>query len=232
HLKLALEPYGERALDRFIAYEKPFEVTAEHRFVEDAAKPRAADGEAFTTIGELYISIEKGITDLPNAIVGAPAAQVGPDLVDFPDLVKVVDVESAQRAIRLITHQGEGNTTDRRDCHFGIFIGLREALLRAKKHNPRFEPAHRAISNPTVDASEAYGAPHGTLIGNAYSRDVAKLFDALYSLMLRMLGYTFNPGGSGSLRRSFGQGAIILMATVLKPLGEVLAQLPAADDRR
>ncbi|MEA3108093.1 MAG: hypothetical protein QOI88_2698 [Gammaproteobacteria bacterium] len=231
HLKLVLEPYGEAALDRFVAYERPLELMPEHRFVQDAARPRAADGESFRTIGELYDSIEQGIAALPNAIVGDPAAQVGPDLVDFPELVKVVDVASAQRAIRSVTHQGEGNATDRTDCHFGILMALREALLRAKKVDPAFEPAHRALPNPTTDASEQYGAPHGSLIGNAYSRDVAAAFDALYSLMLRMLGYTWSPGGSMAVRRSFGRGAIILMASVLKPLGEALTQLPASDDR-
>ena len=55
----------------------------------------------------------------------------------------------------------------------------------------------------------------------------AKLFDSLYSLMLRMLGYTFTPSGDPALRRTFGQSAIIMMATVLKPLGEALAQMPA-----
>jgi Ferritin-like len=231
HLKLALEPYGEAALDRFVAYEKPLELMAEHRFVQDAARPRAADGDAFRTIGELYESIENDIAALPAAIVGDPAAQVGPDLVDFPDLVKVTDVASARRAIRSITHQGEGNATDRIDCHFGIFMALRDALLRAKLVNPTFEPAHRTLPNPTTDASEDYGAPHGSLIGNAYSRDVAAAFDALYSLMLRMLGYTWSSGGSVDVRRAFGQGAIIVMATVLKPLGEALTQLPASNDR-
>src|SRR5882724_8990093 len=52
HMKLAAEPYGESALDRFVAYEKPFALLAEHRFVQKAAAPRAADGAAFTTIGQ------------------------------------------------------------------------------------------------------------------------------------------------------------------------------------
>jgi hypothetical protein len=231
HLKLALEPYGEAALNRFVAYERPLALIAEHRFVEESARPRAADGDAFRTIGELYDSIDKEIAALPDAIIGNPLVQVGPDLVDFPDLVKVVDVDSARRAIRSITHQGEGNAIDRTDCHFGIFMALREALLCARQVNPAFEPAHRTLSNPTTDASEEYGAPHGSLIGNAYSRDVAVAFDGLYSLMLRMLGYTWSPGGSMAARRSFGRGAIILMATVLKPLGEALTQLPASSER-
>jgi hypothetical protein len=47
--------------------------------------------------------------------------------------------------------------------------------------------------------------------------------------MLRMLGYTFTPCGNDELRQTFGQGAIVMMATVLKPLGETLAELPATD---
>jgi len=231
HMRLALEPYGERALTRFIGYETPANLLPEHAFAADISKPRPADlAGNFRTIGELYDLIETGIAGLSNAIIGDPSAQVGPDLVDFPDIVRVDDVESARRAIHLITHQGEGNETDRTDCHFGIFVTLREALQAARKRNPEFSPAHPSIVNPAVDTSEAYGALHATQIQNPHTRQVATLFDSLYSLMLRMLGYTFTPGGSAALRHAFGQGAIIMMATVLKPLGETLAALPANDD--
>lgn len=232
HMRLALEPYGERSLDRFIAYEKPAELLPEHAFVEKMAKPRAADGDNFQTIGELYHLIERGIVELRDAIIGDPDAQVGRDLVDFPDIVKVVDVESALQAIHLVTHQGEGNETDRADCHFGIFLELHKALAREKKHNPKFEPAHPTMLNPATDTSEEYGAPHASLIENPHTREVAQLFDGLYSLMLRMLGYTFTPCGTPELRRAFGQSAIIMMATVLKPLGEGLCQMPAKEDGR
>src|SRR6266851_4499582 len=43
HMRLALEPYGERALERFIAYEKPAELLAEHSFAERIVKPRTDD---------------------------------------------------------------------------------------------------------------------------------------------------------------------------------------------
>lgn len=228
HMRLALEPYGEVALDRFIGYEKPTQLLKEHSFVEDMVKPRLADnGTNFRTVGELYDTIENGIVQLSNAIIGDPAAQVGPDLVDFPDIVRVVDVDSAREAIHRITHQGEGNAQDRDDCHFGIFLALRDALKQEKKRNSRFAPAHPTVDNPAVDRSEAYGASRATQINNAYSADVARLFDGLYSLMLRMLSYTFAPGGEFDLRRTLGQGAILLMATVIKPLGEALTGLPA-----
>jgi hypothetical protein len=59
---------------------------------------------------------------------------------------------------------------------------------------------------------------------------LSTLFDGLYSLMLRMLGYTFSPCGSVELRHTLGQSAIMVMATVLKPLGEALTALPASDE--
>jgi Ferritin-like len=230
HMRLALEPYGESALDRFVGYEKPTQLLKEHKFVEDMIKPRAADnGANFRSVGQLYDLIENGIVQLKNAIIGDSEAQVGPDLVDFPDIVRVVDVDSAREAIHRVTHQGEGNEKDRDDCHFGIFLALRDALKEAKKRNPRFAPSHPTVNNPAVDRSEAYGASHASKITNSFSADVARLFDGLYSLMLRMLSYTFAPGGGFDCRRTLGQGAIILMATVIKPLGEALTGLPAGN---
>ena len=227
HMRLALEPYGARALDRFIGYEKPAQLLEEHAFAEEIVKPRA--GDEFRTIGELYDQIEAGIQNLRDAIIGEPSSQVGPALIDFPDIVRVVDVDSALKAVHLVTHQGEGNETDRSDCHFGIFLKLREGLEEEQRRNPEFAPAYPCIRNPAVNTAEAYGAPHATQIENSFTRDVASLFDGLYSLMLRMLGYTFSPCGEAQLRRSFGQSAIVMMATVLKPLGEALATFPATD---
>ena len=228
HLGLALEPYGERSLQRFISYETPAALSDEHAFVQSWIKPRGADrAREFRTIGELYQSIRRGLAALPNAFIGNPADQVGPDLIDFPDIVRVVDLASAERAIDRVTHQGEGNRTDRADCHFGIFIALHRALRNERTRNPRFSPAYPAMTNPTTDAAEDYGAPRARLIRRDEAKRIAHLFDALYSLMLRMLGYTFTPGGNTAARCTFGQSAIVLMATVLKPLGERLTQIPA-----
>lgn len=195
-----------------------------------SSKKLATEESAFQSIGELYGMIERGIMEVPDAIIGDPAAQVGPDLIDFPDIVGVVDLDSARDAIDLVTHQGEGNQTDRADCHFGIFLKLLEALDQEKRKNPAFSPAYPAMINPSTDTSEDYGAPRATLIRNQYARDVAQLFDGLYSLMLRMLGYTFTPSADPGLRRVLAQRAIVMMVTVIKPLGEALPLIPAKGD--
>ena len=226
HMRLALEPFGEAAIDRFIGYETPSDPLPEHAHF--AAMTKSDDGD-FRTIGELYGLIEGGIKALPNAIIGDSIDQAGPDLIDFPDIIRVVDVPSAVRAIQMITHQGEGNQTDRADCHFGIFLKLRDELAREKTLNARFSPAYPTIENPATDTSEEYGAPHATLIENLETRAVARAFDGLYSLMLRMLTYAFTPRGEPRLKRAFGQLAILMMVTVLKPFGEALVQMPARD---
>jgi hypothetical protein len=111
--------------------------------------------------------------------------------------------------------------------HFGIFKNLLKDFRHEKQQNPQFAPAYPAMTNPATDISEEYGARHATLIQEQFARDVARLFDGLYSLMLRMLGYTFTPCGDSGLRQASGQGAIVMMVTVLKPLGEELVQIPA-----
>src|SRR3982751_2063177 len=117
-----------------VNYEKPTQLLKEHSFVEEIIKPRATDTNfSFRTVGELYNTIEGGIVQLPTAIIGESAAEVGSDLVDFPDIVRVVNVDSAREAIHRVTHQGGGTGQDRDDCHFGIFLALRDALKREKK---------------------------------------------------------------------------------------------------
>src|SRR6266436_3797653 len=66
HMRLALEPYGEGALERFIGYEKPAQLLREHAFVEELVGPDSAqDAAEFRTVGELYEAIERGIRHLP-----------------------------------------------------------------------------------------------------------------------------------------------------------------------
>lgn len=223
NLPLQLESFGEAPLRRFIGFETPAQLLPEHSHFGREPPPE----EHFDSIGELYAIVKRGFESLPNAIIGDPDDQIGPDIVDFPDLVRVVDVASARRAIDMITDQGEGTGQDRADCHFGIFVNLLEALDNEKASNPKFSPAYETIVDPTTDASAQYGAPDGTLIEDGNTLNVAKTFDGLYSLMLRMLLYVFTPRGDRALKRQLGQSAILMMVTVVKPLGEALTQMPS-----
>jgi len=229
---LKLEPFGLAAIERFIAYELPAEVPAERMMMKTLGLT-AGDlrGQARETVGALYARIQKGIEALPEKelFIGDPAL---PELVDFPDIVKVVDLESAALAIRTITEQGEGTRADQKDCHYGAFLNIRDQFEaeneRAAKAGEPFEPARPVIENPVPRLRPDRAAGAVNLIEDPYTAAVAELFDAIYILMLRQLQYVFSdPPQKSDLAPRFAKTAIGLMPIVIKPLGEALTLLPA-----
>jgi hypothetical protein len=67
------------------------------------------------------------------------------------------------------------------------------------------------------------------LIGDPRTFQVTVLFDALYMLMVRLLQYVFDSATSNDHDelRPYAQATLQLMTTVIKPLGEALALMPA-----
>jgi Ferritin-like len=232
NLPLRLERFSLAALDRFIQYERPASV------IVRPENPLSGPAEpAFKTVGELYELIRSGFENIPEKtlFVGYPDRQVGADLVDFPDLVKVTDRASAVEAIRRITHQGEGVDDSREDCHFGLFRAIRRnyllELAAAEQSGETFAPVRMSISNPVADAALHLGVGAANLITDERTREVADCFDSIYGMMLRMLQYVFdNATSHETLLHQFGRRAIELMAAVIKPLGEALTLMPAGPD--
>ncbi len=236
HIPLSLTPFSVDTLSRFVAYEKPAEISEDHARVLRSLtvlQPPSEKQVAFHSIAELYDRILEGFEQLPDIFVADPARQTGTDTADFPDLVPVVDLESARRAIARIRLQGEGVASDRLDCHFGMFMAILITVLDLQRNHKAFEPARAAEANPTVLPLGSSGAPDAKPIKHPFSRDVALLFDGIYGLMLRMLSYAFS--ASGKSAQVLGKQAIRLMPTVVKPLGEALMLLPSdlpSDKRR
>jgi Ferritin-like len=236
---LKLERFGLPAIDRFIAYELPTEVPAERVMMKTsgltAGELRAGARE---TVGELYGRIARGLEAIPEneLFIGDPAQQIGPELVHFPDIVEVTGRASALKAIETITEQGEGTQADRTDCHYGAFLNIRDEFederARAAAAGQTFEPARQVIENPVPRLRSDHAAGAVNVIQDAYTAAVAELFDAVYILMLRQLQYVFSdhPQRENELVQRFARSAIGLMPTVVKPLGEALALLPAGVD--
>ena len=228
---IALEPFGPRSLRRFILYEHP-QAAAQGRDVKSLLNAAASDGEEidFSSVGELYRLIESGFRDIDEKelFIGEPNRQMTKDLVHFPDLVPVVDRASAIKAIEEITHQGEGTQHDRDDSHFGAFVAILGELLDSRKHGSGFSPARPAISNPSAGAERAYGA-NANPIEEPLAVKAAGLFDSTYSLMIRMLAWSFEFDAEGMEQqlKNFCAKAIDLMPRVLLPLGEGLMLMPA-----
>jgi hypothetical protein len=234
NLPIVLEPFGLRSLRRFIAYEHPQD-GAPSRALGELLRSGAGDGNedfAFGSIGELYRLIQSGFEtiDAKDLFIGAPTKQMTPEVVHFPDLVRVTDRDTAVQAIHTITHQGEGTRTDRIDSHFGAFVAMFKELLAASKDGKRFSPARPAITNPSARLERGYGAVANPL-EDPVAKPVAALFDSVYSLMLRMLAWAFEFDGATSepYLRSFCACAIELMPRVLLPLGEGLMRMPAGE---
>lgn len=234
NVPLETEPFGLKALRRFILYERPAEISPERALALGTDDLETDSPFRFSSVGELYRLIASGFGTIPEHIlfVGKPERQVGPELVDFPDLIRVTNRQTALLAIDMITHQGEGLAADRRDCHFGIFIAIREAYERevsaAEAAGMVFEPVRNTIANPVGQLDPALAAPGGNEIRDPYTVQVADIFNSAYGLMLRMLQYVFNDAATHEpLLTLFGRTSIQMMATVLKPLAESLTMLPA-----
>jgi hypothetical protein len=231
NVPIALEPFGPRSLRRFILYEHPQEVSVA---LDVKSMLRADDDDEaeteFGSVGELYQLIESGfsIIDEKELFIGVPTQQMHKDLVHFPDLVEVKDRASAVRAIHTITEQGEGTSHDRDDSHFGAFVAILKELLESRAQGSSFSPARPAMSNPSAGLARGYGADANP-IDDPLAAQLAGLFDSAYSLMLRMLAWSFEFDSAGNERqlKAFCSVAIDLMPRVLLPLGEGLMFMPA-----
>ncbi len=173
NLPIGAEPFSLGTIDRFIAFERP----------ESQIPAKGRRGGVFSTVGELYALIRHAFATIKEKelFIGFPDRQVGPDLVDFPQLVKVVDRASALAAIDLIVHQGEGLAEDRTDCHWGVFRGIRsgyvEAMHEADAEERIFAPARPVLSNPVALQAVDWAGEGANPIHDPHTAEIADCFD-------------------------------------------------------
>jgi Ferritin-like len=229
--RLALEPFGLTSLRRFILYERPENMSPELELktLLTFAGEDTQDIQ-FGSIGELYKLIESGFRNIDekSLFIGKPSQQMTKDLIHFQDIVPVVDRASAIKAIETIVEQGEGRHDDRPDSHYGAFIAILKELLDSNAQGSKFAPARPAMLNPSAALEPGYGA-NSNPIDDPLASQVAGLFDSAYSLMLRMLAWSFEFDSAGieDQLKKFCNVAIDFMPRVLLPLGEGLMLMPA-----
>lgn len=233
HLPLETKPFSLETIERFIAFEHPHDPAA----ASLPADP-GEDAPAYRSVGELYALIAASIEQLAGSglFIGDPTHQVGPELVDFPDLTRVDSQASALKAIETITEQGEGTPGDRDDSHYDIFQRVRisylQEIVTADANGDAYAPVRPCISNPATSAQPSLAAAAANPISDQQTAEIAEAFDAIYMFMLRLLQHVFDGATGDDLHelRPFAAAALQLMATVIKPLGEALALLPAGHD--
>ncbi|MDQ4068372.1 MAG: ferritin-like protein [Actinomycetota bacterium] len=208
-------------------------------------------GIPYRSIQELYEKIGRGFSTVsaalgePGLFVGRPQNQVfgGPgspqsgqmdDLNQYGvDTLAVTGLASAHEAVRLIVEQGEGVRVPPSylvHTHFCIFTQIRREMEQTGLGDIAARPV---VPNPmTVLQPDVAPRDEVTLIGNPSTLAVAELFNDCYEVMLLLLLYLYSDNvKSQAEANSVMHGAFFpFMTMFVRPLAEILTELPAFDD--
>jgi hypothetical protein len=202
----------------------------------------------WASVQELYEAIRSGFTLLSgelgerNLFVGRPSLQIfgGPsspqygtmnDLNQYGlDVIGVTDLASARQAITMILEQGEGisvNASYLRWTHFCLFTGIRNDMEEFDLGELGARPV---VRNPmTMLHPDVCPADEVTLLTNAHTIQVSKIFNQSYELMLLLLLYLYSDNVKSQTQvNSLMDAAFFpLMTMFIRPLAEILTELPA-----
>ena len=230
-----LVPFSDEALYRMLVFELPQgeplppppRVPESQRVTTESVQSFAAapDPLTYDYVGELYGKIADGFRriDEEELFIGPRSAQVDNRWSVDLDLRQVVDRSSALAAIEDIVVDGEGSPTGRSSSHYGRFARIRQEY----EESGFFAAARPVVVNPRTRLIR--DAPTGgTLLVEERTRRVAELFNGAYGSVLLMLEHFFGstsetPEQRAVLRASTSQ----MMSVAIRPLAEVLTELPA-----
>ena len=255
-IQLTLEPFSRETIERLLCFEMPeagiLSEAKQRYFDEIAARvrteqslrlgPQSNEARApgpfevdYRTVGELYHKIESGFTSIPEEklFIGPREAQANARYLDLGgQLTPVVDRASACAAIERIVEQGEAPKSDHPDAHFAVFDTIRREFERAtadaEEHGIPFEPVRPVVSNPmTQSYCDTKG---GCVVADPLTHELSDIFNVCYDTMLLMLVRFFSHTDETEEElRLLARGTLRLMASVLRPLGEALAKMPAGE---
>ena len=237
-VQFSLQPFSEAALAHFAYIERPegLAITDGEGFAHPTHYQRIARPDLLTPMPQDYVTqghhgIAQSLRDLvarhgqDAVFVGHGEAQVGPSEFRLPGLFKVVDLDSALRAIEEIVVQGEGAPAHSEESHYALFQGVHEQLLAMRADRPGFEPAFHTVPNPVL--ADPLQRPDVTLVTDPRAGRVVDLGDALYRLMMRTFAQVFSPS---PLPRQLRQGLALAATELMYALtgaAEAAASLPA-----
>lgn len=208
----------------------------------------------FTSVQDLYVSLAAGfvtvverigeknlfIGDVKAEIWGGPGTPYGEgsmdDLSQYGlDLIQVVDLKSAIDAIVEIVEQGEGILAPPdyiEHTHYCIYTNMLNDMLAEK---PGFDAARPVVRNPLTRMHPDITAPREVnIITRPETREIATLFNLTYETMLLMMLFLYGSSPKTKQQRVDFMNAIFfpLMTMFIRPLSEILTQLPAFKDKK
>ena len=222
--QVGLLPFGDAALDVFLAIENPtYPVATPAPATPDAAVPRAtmlARERGYATIGAFYAAIEDGLCVLEDELgpaklfTGAPDRQVRPEhyYASGGAAIVVDDLDSALLALEQIVEQGEGEVTrppsgEKFDAELDLAHYYRfDELRRRRRYCATDEPGKPTGAPIELDLAAVYpmrpnlrvaDLPPGPL------REAAVAFNGIYARLLKQLQSALN-GGPEVLTRAVG----------------------------
>jgi hypothetical protein len=231
-LDFCLERLNLASVERFVEIERPEGLTGDVR-LGDRAGRNEIDRHTYSSISELYQDIRQGLQEVPDLFLTERGRGGGEHHLFLraalndrhPDYqLQVDDLASALFAIDVVTEQGEGGELadgdePNEESHHEAFLGI-AAILR----DAGWVPSYPTVRNPTVrrgDRAMQY-------VPDPDAREVMRLFNEGYSVMLQLMVQHFGAGPDTSLRRSrLMNTAIDVMTGVLRPLGELLVTMPS-----
>lgn len=250
-----LEAFGQKTIERFLAYERPDYLTVPDAW-RDGGPPafclQGPDcGITFRDVQELYQEIAAAFQNLPASelFVGDARRQV--NNADAPafglnvTMMPVTNRDSAQQAINLILEQGEGIgdlPATSEPNHFSSFNTILQQLITSPLP---YSPGLPVVANPSLEPNPA--CPGTTLITAPETRRVMALFNHSYDLMLSFLEKFFagfldfygppsavlglDPLSEFEQRTRnaalLEQAFFPFMTMVIRPLGDYLVRMPA-----
>jgi len=240
-VEFSLMPFGEAALRHFLFLERPegIDLADAAGIVPTgvAAVPVAPDEivprrEDFATVGHLYRGIAAGFRHLAVKIgeerlfLGPVRAQAAPASFRWPELIVVTDLESAIAAIEEIVEQGEGAQGHWEQAHYGRFLRVFEEYQELKARDPAFEPARPVLA--AVVRRDDDAPPDQPVLDDPVSAAVVDVFNVAYELVLQaLLRFFTHTDESDEQLDALATAAVLLMATVVRPLGGAITALPA-----
>jgi Ferritin-like len=183
-------------------------------------------------VGELYRKIREGFDTIPeqNLFIGPKSGQDYEVWSQRISILRVVNRETANKAIDSIIKTGEGSPGHREGSHYDIFLKMRTELNTQIQRQTDFEPSRLVVPNPRTrkyhrDAPTTQGT---TFIENGDAKRVAELFNACYEIVLLMLSQLYSFGGESFQQRdALRQASRQLMTSALRPIAEILTEMPA-----
>ena len=218
--EMKLERFGAAALKRFIRFETPEDQAAE-------AFGLAPELPEYEYLGELYGQISGAFEHLGDAAIVGPAALLEEERWDLRRPVAPVRTAAeAIAAIDVITEEGEGSRTPGPNSHYERFIQVSDELV-AELGKGEFEPARPVVDNPVTKPEHE---STGTLLPDGPVREVAELFNHVYTTVLLLIGQYYAPVDETDTQRS-AVAAISrrTMSGIVRPLAEILTELPVDD---